>query len=179
VAVSAPTTRPAVFRVVAWGVAVVAIAAGASLGLRAVGGRVAAARRAGAQAAEAIGGSPARGEPPAEQPELSPAERARLERSWVDSESIAPRSDRVDPDTGEQVRAFHGFGLQVDTEPAGARVFVAGEELGTSPLLTTVECSHGDEVVVRAQLGRLEASARTRCRKDVLVKLALTLRARR
>lgn len=129
---SAPTARPAVFRVVAWGVAVVAVAAGGSLG---------------------------------------------LERSWLDSESIAPRADRIDPTTGERVGVFLGFGLQVDTVPPGARVLVAGEEMGTSPLLTSVACRHGEDVLARAELGRQAASARTRCRKDVLVKLALVLRS--
>lgn len=176
---SAPTARPAVFRVVAWGAAVVAVAAGGSLGLRMISTRLAAARRAGAQAMESVASSPARAEaPPAPPPEpLSAHERALLERSWLDSESIAPRADRIDPATGERVGAFHGFGLLVDTVPPGARVLVAGEEMGESPLLTSVACRQGEDVLVRAELGRQAASARTRCRKDVLVKLALVLRS--
>jgi hypothetical protein len=180
--VSAPTARPAVFRVVAWGAAVVAVAAGGSLGLRTFGPRVTAARRAGAQAMESVASSPAGAEaPPAPPPEppMSAHERALLERSWLDSESIAPRADRIDPTTGERVGVFHGFGLLVDTVPPGARVLVAGEEMGVSPLLTSVACRHGEDVLVRAELGRQAASVRTRCRKDVLVKLALVLRSGR
>ncbi|HYS79462.1 MAG TPA: hypothetical protein VEM76_02070 [Anaeromyxobacteraceae bacterium] len=176
---SEPSTRPAVVRVVAWGLAAVAVAAGAGFGLRAATGQLAAARRATAQVADTVAGSPGPAEQTPPKPEgsaLSPEEIARLQKSWLDSESIAPRSDRVDPATGERVGVFHGFGLQIDTVPAGAEVLVAGEEMGTSPLLTTVACRPGEELLVRAQLDRQVASTRTRCRKDVLVKLLLTLR---
>ena len=100
-----------------------------------------------------------------------------MQRSWVGSESIAPRDDRVDATTGERTAAFHGFGLQIDGAE-GARVFVNGEEMGTSPLLTSVDCRPGDEVRVRAVRGTESARAATTCRKDVLVKLRLALRAR-
>jgi hypothetical protein len=113
---------------------------------------------------------------PAEPRHASPEELAALQKSWVGSASIAPRDDRLDPETGEQVGYFQGFGLQVDTAPAGARVLVNGEELGTSPLLTTVDCRPGDEVAVRAERSGAGAAVRTRCRKDTLVKLRLALK---
>jgi len=183
VAVSETSTRPAVFRVVVFGLAAVAVAAGAGFGLRAARGHVATARRVSDQVAQSVAGVPGpveEAQPPPKQEgsALSPEEIARLQKSWLDSESIAPRSDRVDPATGERVGIFHGFGLQIDTVPAGAEVLVAGEEMGTSPLLTTVACRPGEELLVRAQLGHQVATTRTRCRKDVLVKLVLTLRGR-
>lgn len=112
---------------------------------------------------------------PAEKPPVSPEQLAELQRSWVGSESIAPRNDRVDPATGERVGTFQGFGLQIDTDPAGARVLVNGEEMGTSPLLTTVDCEPGEDVEVLAERAGLRARARTRCRADALVKLRLGL----
>ena len=176
---SAPSTHAASYRIVVWGLAAVAVAAGAGFALHEVRGQLAAARRASAQVADTVAGSPGPAEQPPPKQEgsaLSPEEIARLQKSWLDSESIAPRSDRVDPATGERVGVFHGFGLQIDTVPPGAEVLVAGEEMGTSPLLTTVACRPGEELLVRAQLGRQVATTRTRCRKDVLVKLVLTLR---
>jgi hypothetical protein len=110
-----------------------------------------------------------------ERPSVSPEELAAMQRSWVDSQSIAPREDRVDAATGERVGVFQGFGLQIDGAQ-GARVLVNGEEMGTAPLLTTVNCRPGEMVEVRAVRGAESARARTKCREDVLVKLNLTLR---
>jgi len=177
---------PAVRRIAFAAAALVGIAAVASLGLRGISGRVTEARRAAAAAASAAStaldritpGAVSRPEPESPPP-ISPRELAELQKSWEGSESIAPRAERVDPSTGERVLPFHGFGLQVDTTPPGARVLVGEEEMGTSPLLTTVSCQPGDAVQVRAELGEVSAAATTRCRKDVLVKLALALRRRR
>lgn len=106
----------------------------------------------------------------------SPEELAELQKSWVGSESFAPRADRVDPATGERVAPFHGFGLQIDSEPSGARVLVDGEEMGKTPLLTTVSCRPGDQVAVQLERGEQRARVRTRCRQDALVKLQLGLK---
>jgi hypothetical protein len=181
VEVSGPSTHPAAYRVVAWGLAAVVVAAAAAFGMNAARGHLATARRVSAQVAQSVAGAPGPAEQPQptpERPALSPEEIAKLQKSWLGSESIAPRPDRLDAATGERVGVFHGFGLQIDTEPSGAEVLVGGEEMGTSPLLTTVACRPGDELVVRAQLGRQVASTRTRCREDVLVKLVLALRGR-
>ena len=135
--------------------------------------------RARSAAAPLLDGLPAaRQAPEPERPSVSPEELAALQRSWVGSQSIAPREDRVDPATGERVGTFQGFGLQIEGAQ-GASVVVNGEEMGTAPLLTTVDCRPGDEVEVRAVRGSESAHATTRCRKDVLVKLQLTLRRAR
>lgn len=161
--------------------ALIAVAAGSALALRALRGRAGAVRRAAVGATAALGRAPgldgagADGARRAEPPPASPAELAELQRSWVGSEMIAPRPERVDPASGETVLAFQGFGLQVDTTPPGARILVDGEEMGTSPLLTSVACRPGDAVQVRAELGGRATAAKTRCRKDLLVKLSLPL----
>jgi hypothetical protein len=154
----------------------VAVAAAGAVGLRGASRHLGAARRAAAAATTALDGSagPARGDQE-RSPPLSPAELADLQKSWIGSESIAPRSERLDASTGERVLPFHGFGLQVDTTPDGARVLVNGEEMGTSPLLTTVHCRPGEPVEVRAVRGERSATASTRCREDALVKVALSL----
>lgn len=163
----------AIRRVTLAAAALVAILAVSAFALRGVLHRVGRARGA---ALPVLDGFPAARQPPEpERPPVSPEELAALQRSWVDSQSIAPREDRVDPATSERVGAFQGFGLQIDGAQ-GARVLVNGEEMGTAPLLTTVDCHPGDEVEVRAVRGTERARATTRCRKDVLVKLRLSLR---
>ncbi|GEJ56141.1 PEGA domain-containing protein [Anaeromyxobacter diazotrophicus] len=171
--------RAAVRRIVFAAVALVAVAALGAIGLRGASARAGSARRAAAAATAALehaasGGAALTGREEARP--ASPAELADLQKSWVGSEAIAPRSARVDPASGEEVLPFQGFGLQVDTAPSGASVLVDGEDMGTTPLLTTVPCQPGEQVRVLAKLGELSASAVTRCRKDVLVKLPLTLR---
>jgi hypothetical protein len=118
----------------------------------------------------------AEGHPVPEERKVSPEEMADLQKSWVGSHSYAPRSDRIDPQTGERVAAFEGFGLTIDTQPPGASIHVNGEDKGTSPLLTTVNCAPGDEVRVEARRGRLRGRAVTRCRADQLARLRMTLR---
>jgi hypothetical protein len=163
----------AVRRIVLYSAALVGVLAVSAFALRGVLERVTRARAAALPALEGLAGAPAAAPAP-ERPPASPEELAAMQKSWVDSESIAPREDRVDPRTGEHVGAFQGFGIQIDGAQ-GARVFVNGEEMGTSPLLTTVDCRPGDAVEIRAVRGPESARAATRCRKDVLVKLRLAL----
>jgi hypothetical protein len=165
----------AIRRVVLVSAVLLAILGASAFALRGVLERVGRARSASSQI---LDGLPVRQAAEPERPPVSPEELAALQRSWVGSRSIAPREDRVDPTTGERVGAFQGFGLQIDGAP-GARVFVNGEEMGTAPLLTTVDCRPGDDVEVRAVRGRETARAATKCRKDVLVKLVLALRPAR
>lgn len=174
----APRESPharAIRRLVFMAAALVGVLGVSAFALRGVLDRVA---RARATALPAHGGLLPRAAPEPERPSVSPEELAALQRSWVGSESMAPRDDRVDSATGERTGVFHGFGLQIDGAE-GARVFVNGEEMGTSPLLTTVDCRPGDEVRVRAVRGAEVARAATRCRKDVLVKLRLAPRTGR
>lgn len=173
----APRESPhgrAVRRIVLVAAALVAVLGLSAYALRGVVERVAKAR---ATALPSLEGLSPRVAPEPDRPSVSPEELAAMQQSWVGSESIAPRDDRVDATTGERTGAFHGFGLQIDGAE-GARVFVNGEEMGTSPLLTSVECRPGDEVRVRAVRGTESARAATTCREDVLVKLRLALRAR-
>ena len=162
----------AIPRVILVSAALVGLLGLSAFALRGVLQRVRSVRASALPALESLSG---RGSPPeTERPAVSPEELAALQRSWVGSESIAPRDDRLDPGTGERVGAFHGFGLQLDGAQ-GARIFVNGEEKGTAPLLTTVDCRPGDDVEIRAVRGHESTRASTRCRKDVLVKLNLTL----
>ena len=110
-----------------------------------------------------------------EQRIATPSELAELHRSWVGSETIAPRDPVRDAATGEEVGAFQGFGVDVATTPAGARVIVDGKELGISPLLASVRCASGATVEVRAERAGRWARATTRCREDALVRLHLRL----
>ncbi len=167
----------AVRRLVLGAVALVALLAASAFAVRGVLGRVGAARKAASPLLEGLPGTPRSQEP--EKPSVSPEELAALQRSWVDSQTLAPRGDRVDRATGERVAPFQGFGLQIDSAPAGARVIVNGEEMGTTPLLTTVDCRPGDDVEVRALRGTESARAVTRCREDALVKLQLRLASAR
>src|SRR5919198_1011861 len=45
---------------------------------------------------------------------LTPQEIADLNRSWVGSETIAPRDAQLDRATGEHVAPFQGFGVDVE-----------------------------------------------------------------
>jgi hypothetical protein len=110
-----------------------------------------------------------------EAPPVSPEELAALQKSWLGSQSYAPRGDGVDEASGERVAPFHGFGLQIDSTPSQARVVVNGEDMGTTPLLTTVACEAGDDVEVILERGGARGRTTTRCRKDLLVKLQVRL----
>ncbi len=169
--------RWATRRIVLVAVGLVVLLALSTMGIRATMARVQAARSAvpALQSLVVPPGLEGRAAAPEER-RVTPEELAELQKSWIDSQSYAPRSDRVDAKTGERVGAFQGFGISVDTAPPGARVVVNGQEMGTSPLLTTADCAPGDEVRVVVERGRLRGSATTSCRKDVLVKLELPLR---
>ena len=163
----------AVKRIVLAAVAMVTVLTLSSFGLRAVLARASAAR----SAIPALPGldAPLLGAMPEKAAPVSPEELASLQKSWIGSESLAPRDDRLDAATGERVAPFHGFGLQVDSVPAGARAIVDGEDKGTTPLLTTVDCRPGDEVSVELDRAGERGRARTRCRADTLVKLRVSL----
>jgi len=166
-------------RVAVMGAVAVAVAGGGALLLQGTLARVAATRRSASAMMEGLPGGLKASEQPPERPAVSPEQLAALQKSWVGSENLAPRDDRVDRETGERIGFFQGFGLQIDSTPAGARVVVNGQEMGTSPLLTTVECDPGDEVAVELDRSGERARATTRCRKDTLVKLQLRLKRRR
>ncbi len=170
-------SRGAIRRIGLVAAGLVAAATFSAFALPSVVGRVRGVR-SGPSGLEAILPSPGAADErsaPAER-KVTPEELAALQKSWIGSHSYAPRSDRVDPTTGESVGAFEGFGLTVDTEPQGARISVNGEEKGTSPLLTSVDCAPGEEVRVEARRGSLRARAVTRCREDRLAKLQMALR---
>jgi hypothetical protein len=100
---------------------------------------------------------------------------ARTRRGWEKVEVMAPRDARVGAD-GERVAPFHGFGLSVDSSPPGARVLVGGQDMGLTPLLTSVDCRPGEAVEVRLEAKAFRPQARTvRCRADALVWLTFKL----
>lgn len=125
-------------------------------------------------AAESAGPAPA---PEPSGPVLSDAEREEVKRGWMRSTTLAPRSERVDPATGEVTLPFQGFGLSVESTPEGAHVFVDGRDAGETPLLASLGCQPGATVEVRVEHpGRRPERRSTRCRADTLVKLSLELR---
>lgn len=132
-------------------------------------------------------GGAAAGDPPApsgrsgptiEQIEASRASdeaAARALRGWQKVEVLAPREAKAGPD-GELVAPFQGFGLSIESTPAGATVRVAGQDLGETPLLTSVNCQPGEPVEVRVERRPLRPQVRTvRCRADALVTVRVTL----
>ncbi len=152
-------------RIALYGVGAVA----AMIGLTVVGQRLVSPARPEAPSAAA----PA-AEPPA--PGLSDSEREEVRRGWMRSTTLAPRAEQVDPATGEVTLPFHGFGVSVDSTPPGARVLVDGKDAGETPLLASVDCRPGAEVVVLVEKAPLRPARRpTRCRADTLVKLTVAL----
>ncbi len=154
--------------------------------------------RAGAPAAPLLirqlrGGAPAPApaadeprEPPRDRPptseEIAEAARAQrelgrtAERTWGKAVHLAPQDARLDA-SGEATSRFEGFGVSVESEPAGAHVFVDGQDLGETPLVASVSCEPGARVVVRVVKPPLAPAERiTTCRRDTLVALSAKLR---
>lgn len=100
---------------------------------------------------------------------------AKAQRGWQRSETMAPREARPGPD-GELVAPWQGFGLSVESTPAGATVLVEGREVGETPLVTSVDCTPGTQVAVRVERRPLRPASRTvRCRADALVTVQVGL----
>ncbi|MFT3913946.1 MAG: PEGA domain-containing protein [Anaeromyxobacteraceae bacterium] len=123
----------------------------------------------------------AAGTPPRhpEQPTSEELEKARWaatahaaleKRNLEKAEVFAPRDD-----AGDAWRPFDGFGLSIDSAPEGAHVTVNGQELGGAPVLTSISCQPGEDVVVRAVAkGYRPFERKIACRKDAI--LAFTAR---
>jgi hypothetical protein len=120
-----------------------------------------------------------RGPRPAEV--LDPVQEAahlgrELESGWGKSSFITAQ-DPAGP--GEQVSAFDGFAVRVESTPEGARVTAGGRELGTTPLATGIACTPGEELRVRIERQRYRTVERTtHCRKDALVTIRVALALR-
>jgi len=123
----------------------------------------------------------ARGDRPATDEEIQALRKAdkrlaEAEEGWRRTSAIAPAEAAPDA-SGERVRWFPGFGLSVESDPAGATVRVNGRDLGETPLTASVDCAPGDTVQVEVRKeGRPAARRTTRCRKDHLVELSVELR---
>lgn len=123
--------------------------------------------------------------PPRERPptaeELAASAKAERElarterRTWEGATYLAPADARRE-DSGEVTSRFHGFGISVETEPAGARVLLHGEDLGETPLIASVDCTPGEVVRVRLERPPLRPQERsTTCRENTLVELSAKL----
>lgn len=100
---------------------------------------------------------------------------ARAQAGWQHVETMAPREARRDA-TGELVAPFQGFGLSLESTPAGASVRVAGRDVGETPLVTTVDCQPGDEIEVRVERRPYRPAIRkVRCRADALLTVQVSL----
>jgi PEGA domain len=102
---------------------------------------------------------------------------ARIEaQNWSRVEILSPSRARRDPETGELTAPFQGFGISVDSTPAGARVLVDGGEMGDTPLVASIDCEAGREVEVRVEKAGYRAQRRAvRCRADALVRVEVRL----
>jgi PEGA domain-containing protein len=162
-----------------WRIALFAAAAVAALALSGVAVRAVAGRVRRAAPPDLISRLPplaVEGEREApEKRALTPEEMVELNRSWIGSETIAPRDAAVDRATGEEIAPFEGFAVDVETTPEGARVAVNGADVGTAPIVAAVRCAPGERVEVRAERGRARGRAVTACRKDALVRLRIAL----
>jgi hypothetical protein len=101
---------------------------------------------------------------------------AELEREGLSrSSTLAPAEAAVDA-TGERVRRFEGFGVSVESTPPGAWVRANGEALGTTPLVASVPCTPGAELVLEIGGPRLRTVRRAvTCREDTLVEVSVKL----
>lgn len=140
------------------------------------------ATRAAEDAAPEGTAPPARGDHPTAA-ELEAARDADVAlakaQRWEKAETLAPREGVPDA-SGDLVRPFQGFGLSVDSSPAGARVVVNGQHQGETPLLTSVDCAPGGEVEVRVERAGHRAFRRVlACRADSLLSFTVRLRPAR
>jgi hypothetical protein len=104
------------------------------------------------------------------------AEAARLEQRHLAASSVITPREAITTPRGERVAPFQGFGLSIDTTPAGARVLVGGKEMGETPLVAGVDCAPGDEVEIAVERRGYRTVRRTvRCRADALLELAFKL----
>jgi hypothetical protein len=103
-------------------------------------------------------------------------ELARTERrTWEGATYLAPAAARRD-DSGEVNSRFEGFGISVETDPAGARVVVDGADLGETPLVAAVACAPGEVARVRLERPPLRPQERTTTsRENTLVELSAKL----
>ncbi len=146
--------------------------------------RFAVLQREGAPPVEQGGAEPPPKPPESPTPEqIEKAREAQValgkaQRGWESVTVLAPRGARRDED-GLETRPFQGFGVDVESEPAGARVLVGGADLGETPLVASVRCEVGSDVVVRVERAPLRAWERTvPCRADTLVRLRASLPGR-
>jgi len=103
-------------------------------------------------------------------------EAARLKQRHLAASSIITPREAVTTADGEKVAPFQGFGLSIESTPAGARVLVGGKEVGETPIVTSVDCAPGDAVEVGVEKRGLRPARRTvRCRADALLELRVTL----
>jgi hypothetical protein len=101
--------------------------------------------------------------------------RARAQQGWGRAEIMAPRQASRDAD-GDLVAPFTGFGLSVESTPAGATVRVDGRDLGETPLVATVDCRPGATLLVRVEKRpHRPAERKVRCRRDALVTVPVAL----
>jgi len=137
-----------------------------------------------------LGGAVADSESPPEQPRhpeaptaaeieaatTSSIEAARLQQRNLESaEMYAPRGAKTTA-SGERLAPFQGFGLSIGTTPLGARVLVDGNDVGESPIVTTVDCEPGQDVeVVVEKRGFRSERRNVRCRVDALLELSVAL----
>jgi PEGA domain len=97
------------------------------------------------------------------------------QRNLAGSVTFAPRGASTAAD-GERVAPFQGFGLSIESTPAGARVRVGGSDVGETPILTTVDCAPGRDVEVQVEKRGFRPVRRTvRCRADALLELSVPL----
>jgi hypothetical protein len=128
-------------------------------------------------------------DPPPERPADRPADEGEVRKSrgaeerlakaqevWKDATTIAP-SEPVTDVSGEKVRWFHGFGVSVESKPAGAQVLVDGQDVGRTPVVSSVTCDPGDEVHIEVRKPPRRAQQRiTKCREDQLVEIRVELK---
>jgi hypothetical protein len=98
---------------------------------------------------------------------------AEAQKGWQKVEVMAPRDGRKEGED-ERVLPFQGFGLSVDSTPAGAAVTVDGNPVGVTPVLTSLKCKAGDPIAIELSLPRRGVRKRqVRCRTDQFVSLTV------